>query len=134
MIAQTSKKAFYAAVGAPVVAVRKAAERVSEMRDKLAESLSSEYEAWAKEGESVVAKIADRQLVAEFVEDMGSRVDLEHIQDQVGRLRQQLDEMLSNWRESFRPVQEEEPDEPEAELPEGEQPEVEQAAGSAATT
>lgn len=106
MIAETSKKVFFAAVGAPVVAARKLSERVTEMSGKLSEDLSKEYDLWAKEGEKVVTKVTDRKAVEEFVEDLGAKMDFDQIQEQVGKLREQLDDMLSNWRSSFRPATE----------------------------
>ena len=33
-------------------------------------------------------------------------MDFDQIQEQVGKLREQLDDMLSNWRSSFRPATE----------------------------
>jgi hypothetical protein len=106
MIVDTTRKALYAAVGAPVVAARKLSERVADMSGKLTEGLSKEYELWTKEGEKVVTKVTDRTAVEEFVEDMGARMDFDQIQEQVGKLREQLDDMLSNWRTSFRPAEE----------------------------
>jgi polyhydroxyalkanoate synthesis regulator phasin len=106
MIAETSKKVLFAAVGAPVVAARKLSERVTEMSGKFSEDLSKEYDLWAKEGEKVVTKVTDRQAVEEFVEDLGAKMDFDQIQEQVGKLREQLDDMLSNWRSSFRPATE----------------------------
>ena len=106
MMVNTTKKVLYAAVGAPVVAARKLSERVTEMSGKLTEDLGKEYDLWAKEGEKVVTKITDRTAVEEFVEDIGARVDFDQIQEHVGKLREQLDDMLSNWRSSFRPTTE----------------------------
>ena len=106
MIVDTTKKVLFAAVGAPVVAARKLSERVTEMSDKLTNDLSKEYDLWAAEGEKVVGKVTDRKAVEDFVEDMGARMDFDQIQEQVGRLREQLDDMLGNWRSSFRPATE----------------------------
>jgi hypothetical protein len=106
MIVDTSKKVLFAAVGAPVVAARKLSERVTDMSGKLSEDLTKEYDLWAKEGEKVVTKVTDRKAVEEFVEDIGAKVDFDQIQEQVGKLREQLDDMLSNWRSSFRPATE----------------------------
>jgi len=106
MMVNTTKKVLYAAVGAPVVAARKLSERVTEMSGKLTEDLGKEYDLWAKEGEKVVTRITDRTAVEEFVEDIGARVDFDQIQEHVGKLREQLDDMLSNWRSSFRPTTE----------------------------
>ena len=106
MIVDTTKKVLYAAVGAPVIAARKVSDRVTEMSGKLAEDFTKEYDLWAKEGEKVVSKVTDRKAVEEFVEDMGAKMDFDQIQEQVGKLREQLDDMLSNWRTSFRPATE----------------------------
>jgi ElaB/YqjD/DUF883 family membrane-anchored ribosome-binding protein len=106
MNVDTTKKVLFAAVGAPVVAARKLSERVTEMSDKLTEDLGKEYDLWATEGEKVVTKVTDRKAVEEFVEDMGAKMDFDQIQEQVGKLREQLDDMLSNWRSSFRPATE----------------------------
>ncbi len=106
MIVDTTKKVLYAAVGAPVVTARKVSERLNDMSEKFTEDFNKEYDLWAEEGEKVVAKVTDRQAVEEFVEDMGARMDFDQIQEQVGKLREQLDDMLSNWRSSFRPESE----------------------------
>jgi hypothetical protein len=106
MIADTTKKVLFAAVGAPVVAARKLSERVTDMSGKLTEDFTKEYDLWAKEGEKVVTKVTDRKAVEEFVEDIGAKMDFDQIQEQVGKLREQLDDMLSNWRSSFRPATE----------------------------
>ena len=99
MIVDTTKKVLYAAVGVPVVTARKLSERVNGMSDKL----TKDYDVWAKEGEKVVTKVTDRKMVEDFVEDIGAKMDFDQIQEQVGKLREQLDDMLSNWRSSFRP-------------------------------
>ena len=102
MIVDTTKKVLYAAVGVPVVTARKLSERVNGMSEKL----TTDYDVWAKEGEKVVTKVTDRKMVEDFVEDIGAKMDFDQIQEQVGKLREQLDDMLSNWRSSFRPVTE----------------------------
>ena len=105
MIVDTTKKVLYAAVGVPVVTARKLSERVNGMSEKL----TTDYDVWAKEGEKVVTKVTDRKMVEDFVEDIGAKMDFDQIQEQVGKLREQLDDMLSNWRSSFRPVTEKAP-------------------------
>jgi hypothetical protein len=102
MIVDTTKKVFYAAVGVPVVTARKLSERVNGMSERL----TKDYDVWAKEGEKVVTKVTDRKMVEDFVEDMGAKMDFDQIQEQVGKLREQLDDMLSTWRSSFRPATE----------------------------
>jgi len=111
MITEASKKMLYAAVGAPVVTVRKlgeritgAGDRVSDLRDRVSDELTKELEAWAKEGEKLILKIREREGVEEFVEDLTERVDLDQIQERVGKLRENLDEMLQSWRTSFKPA------------------------------
>ncbi len=88
-------KAMYAAVGAPLVASR----RLGELRDRVYEGARKEYASWAKEGEKVGKKVRK----SDMVEELTSRLDLDHIQGRVDRLRDQLDDVMTNWRESFRP-------------------------------
>jgi hypothetical protein len=111
MITEASKKVLYAAVGAPVVTARKIGERITgasdkvgDLRDRVSEELTKELDAWAQEGEKLILKIREREGVEEFVEDLTDRVDLDQIQEQVGKLREHLDEMLQSWRSSFRPA------------------------------
>lgn len=106
-----SKKMLYAAVGAPVVTARKIGERitgagdkVNDLRDRVSDELTKELNAWAKEGEKLILKIREREGVEEFVEDLTDRVDLDQIQEHVGKLREHLDEMLQSWRSSFKPA------------------------------
>jgi hypothetical protein len=106
MIVDTTKKVLFAAVGAPVIATRKLSDRVADLSGKFTEDLAKEYDLWVEEGEKVVNKVTDRKAVEEFVEDMGAKMDFDQIQEQVGKLREQLDDMLSNWRSSFRPATE----------------------------
>jgi hypothetical protein len=84
----------YALIGAPVWA----AKRVTEMTTDLGDATRREYEVWIKEGEELAKKLSDRKMV----EEISERVDLDQIQDQVEKLRDQLETVLGNWRESFR--------------------------------
>jgi hypothetical protein len=111
MITEASKKVLYAAVGAPVVTVRKIGERITgasdkvgDLRDRVSEELTKELDAWAQEGEKLILKIREREGVEDFVEDLTDRVDLDQIQEHVGKLREYLDEMLQSWRSSFKPA------------------------------
>jgi hypothetical protein len=88
-------KAAHAVVGAPVVVAR----RLSSYGGKVGEGLREEIDAYIAEGERLVQRLRERDVV----EDIKERVDLEHLQDRVERLRDQLEEVLANWRESFRP-------------------------------
>lgn len=105
-----TKKAFYAAVGAPMVTMKRAGDalkdlsdkltdRVGDMGDKFTGDARKEFELWAEEGEKLVNKISEQKVV----EDLSARVDLDEIQERVGKLRDQLEDILSSWRESFSP-------------------------------
>jgi hypothetical protein len=111
MITEASKKVLFAAVGAPVVTARRLTERITDasgkvhdLRGKMADELTKELDAWAAEGEKLIQRIREREGVEELVDDLAERVDLEQIQEHVGRLREHLDEMLQSWRASFRPA------------------------------
>ncbi len=99
-------KILYAAVGAPVVAARKMGEKVTDLRTKLSEE-ATEYgkvaekaiDTWAVEGEKVVGRITDGKVV----DEIAAKVDLDQAKEQVGKLRDQLEDMLATWRSSFRP-------------------------------
>lgn len=101
-----SKKLLYAAVGAPVVAVRKVGERVEEIRaslnkeaDSFTETAGKRVDVWAEEGEKVVTRISDGKVV----DEIAAKVDFDQVQEQVSKLRDQLEDMLATWRTSFRP-------------------------------
>ncbi len=111
MITETSKKVLYAAVGAPVVTARKLGERISgagdkvtDLRDKVSDELTKELESWASEGEKLIQRIREREGVEDLVDDLADRVDLDQIQEHVGRLRENLDDLLQSWRSSFKPA------------------------------
>ena len=105
-----TKKAFYAAVGAPMVTMKRAGDalkelsdkltdRVGDASDKLTEEARKEFDMWAEEGEKLVNKLSEQKVV----EDLSARVDLDEIQERVGKLRDQLEDILTSWRESFAP-------------------------------
>ncbi len=89
------RKAAYALIGAPVWAAKRLAEFTSDMGDVS----RREMQEWIKEGERITKRLSDNSVV----EELSERVDLDQIQDQVERLRDQLEAVLGNWRESFRP-------------------------------
>lgn len=106
-----AKNVLYAAVGAPVVAARKVTDRVSNLRGRVSKETSNYTEAanktiddWANEGEKVVAGIRDGKVV----EEISQKVDLDQAKEQVSKLRDQLEDMLETWRQSFRPEKTEE--------------------------
>ena len=101
-----AKSVMYAAVGAPVVVARKAGDKVTAIKsnwDKKAggygKKAEAQIEAWASEGEKVVAKIGDGKVV----EEIQAKVDLDQAKEQVSKLRDQLEDMLDTWKTSFRP-------------------------------
>ncbi len=102
----TGKNVLYAAVGAPVVAARRVAEAVSELRstlnkeaDTVGKTANKRVALWADEGEKLVNRITD----AKMVDELTSKVDFEQVSNQVSKLRDQLEDMLATWRSSFRP-------------------------------
>jgi hypothetical protein len=102
-----SKQYVYAAVGAPVAVAKVAQSRVGELRVKLNEGkvtltkdLQKQLESWATEGEQLVGKIGDSKAIDEITE----RVDLDQVQEQVSKLRDQLEDLLDTWRANFRPA------------------------------
>lgn len=101
-----AKNVLYAAVGAPVVAARKVAEAITELRsslnkeaDTLGRTANKRVAVWANEGEKLVNKITD----AKMVDELTSKVDFDQVSTQVSKLRDQLEDMLATWRASFRP-------------------------------
>jgi len=96
-------KALYAAVGAPVVAgrrVRVYGTKLAGYRGKVVDGFNAQYTVWAEEGEDVTKQIQDRNVVG----DIQEKVDLEQLQDRVGKLREQLEHTMVQWRESFTPA------------------------------
>jgi hypothetical protein len=101
-----AKNVLYAAVGAPVVVARKVGNQVSAIKDRVTEETASytkvaneAIDGWAVEGEKVVAGIRDGKVV----EEISQKVDLDQAKEQVSKLRDQLEDMLATWRQSFRP-------------------------------
>lgn len=101
-----AKNILYAAVGAPVVAARKVGEQMTAFKGKVstettgyAETAEKAIDSWAVEGQKVVNKISEGKVV----EEISAKVDLDQAKEQVGKLRDQLEDMLATWRSSFRP-------------------------------
>lgn len=101
-----AKSVLYAAVGAPVVAARKVSDQVSELKGRVSKETTNYNEVankaidgWATEGEKVVSRISEGKVV----EEISQKVDLDQAKEQVGKLRDQLEDMLATWRTSFRP-------------------------------
>jgi hypothetical protein len=90
-----AQRAAFAAVGAPVVVGR----HLADYGGKMGSSLKHELEAFAAEGERLAGRLRDHNPV----DGLKDRVDIDHLQVRVERLRDQLEEVLTQWRESFRP-------------------------------
>ena len=105
----TAKKAFFASVGAPVVMGREITDRAMKVngkmidfRTKMQEDAQKRYEEYATEGEKWLDELQEQKVV----EDLTARVDFDQIQEQVGKLRGQLEDMVGTWREAFLPEEE----------------------------
>jgi len=92
---ESSKKAAYAVMGAPVVAGR----RIADYAGKIGKSLQSELDAWITEGERLSGELREGRVATELKE----RVDLDRLQGRVEKLKDQLEDVLTNWKETFRP-------------------------------
>jgi len=102
----SKKDVLYAAVGAPVAAAKAVNARFDTLRKTLGErteDLTDRFEKlveeWAEEGRQVVGKVSDGKVV----DELAAKVDFDQAREQVGKLRDQLEEMLATWRASFRP-------------------------------
>ena len=107
------KNAAYALIGAPVWAAKK----LSEMTADLGDATRREFDEWVKEGENLAKKLSDSNMVDELSE----RMDLDQIQEQVEKLRDQLESVLGNWRESFK-AETKSADKPAAKAPAAKKP------------
>jgi hypothetical protein len=91
----SSKKAAYAVMGAPVVAKR----HLSAYAGKMGKGLQKEFEAWITEGERLSGELREGKVVSEIKE----RVDIDQLQGRVEKLKDQLEDVLTNWRDTFKP-------------------------------
>lgn len=98
-IREKAQKAAYAVVGAPVVAGKK----IAGYTGKIGKSAQKEFENWVSEGERMTSQVREGKVVTEIKE----RVDFEQLQGRVEKLRDQLEDVLAGWRESFKPEDEE---------------------------
>jgi hypothetical protein len=98
---EVAKKTAYATVGAPVVVARK----VKELSSKMVSGAQHQIDEYATEGEKVTKQLKDRNVV----EELEHRMSIDKVQDRVEQLRDQLENTLNNWRESFVPEAEKAP-------------------------
>jgi len=101
---EMAKKAAYVAVGVPVVVGRKA----KEFGTKLIDSAETQIDEYAAEGEKVTKQLRERDVV----EELEQRIHFDKVQERVEGLRDQLENTLNNWRESFISETEEKKEEP----------------------
>jgi len=92
---EAASKAWYTALGAPIVTGRK----LRELGTRIAGDLAGEAEVWEAEGRKLTGQIQESKVV----EQVQSRVDVDQIQEQVEKLRDQLEHVLVNWRHGFKP-------------------------------
>ena len=103
------KKAFYAAVGTPMVAGRKFIDFSSDLLNE------TSLEDLETAGREVTGAIRDSKMVEQIqesvdliqevkvVEQLHVKVDVDQFQERVEVLREQLETALHNWREQFTP-------------------------------
>jgi hypothetical protein len=96
---EMAKKTAYAAVGAPVITARK----VKDFSTKFMAGAHDHIDTYAAEGEKVTKQLKDRNVV----EELEHRMNIDKVQDRVEQLRDQLENTLNTWRESFTPATEE---------------------------
>ena len=103
------KKAFYAAVGTPMVAGRKFKEFGTDLfSDTSLEDLETagrEVTGAIRESKMVeqIQESVDLIQEAKVVEQIQVKVDVDQFQERVEVLREQLETALHNWREQFTP-------------------------------
>ena len=98
-----ARKAFYAGIGAPVVAGRMAkdyAEKLAASSSKLGDSAQKRFDEFSVEGE----KFAKQLREADVVEEIQHRMDFEKVQGRVEKMRDQLEGAMETWSESFIPA------------------------------
>lgn len=82
--------AFYAAIGAPVLAGRKALE----LGSKAMTTVKDGVEASAAEGRTLADKFGENNVV----EELSTRLDVD---ERVGKLRDQVETVVERWKENF---------------------------------
>lgn len=132
-----AKNVLYAAVGAPVVAVRKVNDRVTSLKGRVTKETNTytkmaneTIDEWASEGEKLVAGIREGKMV----EEISQKVDLDQAKEQVSKLRDQLEDMLDTWRQSFRPEQASTPATPAPKTAAATKPAAKSSAAKTSTT
>jgi cell division septation protein DedD len=100
---ELARKAFYASIGAPVVAGRMAKDLADKLIAKgsdFGDMAQKRFEEFSVEGQKVTKQLRD----ADVVEEIQSRMDFDKVQDRVEKMRDQLEGALEAWRDSFTPA------------------------------
>jgi hypothetical protein len=100
---ELARKAFYASIGAPVVAGRMAkdfADKFVAKSSDLGDKAQKRFDEFSVEGQKVTKQLRD----ADMVEEIQSRMDFDKVQDRVEKMRDQLEGALEAWRDSFTPA------------------------------
>jgi hypothetical protein len=79
-------------------------EPVPKSPEEFGAYVRSEFEKWVTEGERMTAELRQGKVVDEIKE----KVDFDHLQGRVEKLRDQLEDVLANWRATFKPEKAEE--------------------------
>jgi len=102
-----AKKYAYAAVGAPVAVAKMAygqvetiVEKLNEHAEGMRKSAVGRIDDWAVEGEKVVKRVGDTKTI----DEIASKVDFDSVQEQVHKLRDQLEDLMATWRANFKPA------------------------------
>lgn len=90
---ETAEKMFYAAVGAPVVIGQKAKDF----------GMAIFNETTFEDLETAGRELANQIQDAKVVEQIQETVDVEQFQEKVDLLREQLETLLTSWRDQFDP-------------------------------
>ena len=97
-----ASKTLYAALGAPILAGRKAREygtKLSGYRSRLTSEAQSQFEEMAAEGRKIAKDLRERDII----DELQSKIDIEKAQRGVDKLRQQLDTALTPRRDPVAP-------------------------------
>lgn len=121
------EKAVHATIGAGVVAGRKVkaldlkgryetikavdykakgdefATKAGEMSTKAKDEFVTAYGEWAKLGAETVTDLRTKVDVDDLTTKVGERVNVDQWQEQAGKLRGQLEDLVTNWRTNFSP-------------------------------
>ena len=95
-------RAGYALLGAPGWIARRFMDLTSDLTKAAREEVSDWAEgnedltaAWAEEGEKIASRLTDN------TPDMFSNLDLSQIQESVSKVQDQVEELITNWRDAM---------------------------------